>query len=74
MKIGNWPDERMQAKEGKIYWKFSIGRVSYSRMYDWGWRGIELVIARYAERREIGAAISYIIHWGFSFWLPIDSL
>ena len=74
MRIGNWPDAGIEPIEGKIYWKLAIGRVSYSRMYDWGWRGWELVIARYKKSEVQNAAIPYILHWGFSFWLPIDKL
>lgn len=72
MKIGNLPKQGTIAKEGKIYWKLSVGRGAIQTMYfDGGWHGFEFIVFKRYKKQDEDIGHPYVFRIAFAYWLPI---
>ncbi len=75
MTIGNFPKAVLDAKNGKRYWKLSIGsNVISHRFFEGGWRAFEFVVLKKFKVQPDGGAYPTAFRIAFAFWLPFYSL
>lgn len=73
MLIGNKPNSREEALDGKLYWWIDWGKsVSDARFYQHGWRGFRITLMRFDASIDPYSVQPPIFLWGFSYWLPFD--